>query len=169
MHRLNMHFWLRQMTPFLFCLVLVLGHLVPYHFLPYYPYSIQWVFIPIFYFAIYNPKCLSSWAVFLLGVISEMLIQSPMGVTTFCFVLLFFMANFLRRYLLELTFGRLWIVFAAMLLVVEIVNYLFVAMMAPTPVAFLPVLVEFWVLILLYPFIMRLCAHFDKKVREAAL
>ncbi len=169
MRHLNMRFWLNQLTPFVLCLLIILGHLFPYHFLPYYAYSIQWIFIPIFYFAVYNPKCLSAWAVFLLGIISEIFVQSPLGVTTFCFVLLFFMANFLRRYLLELVFWQLWVVFAAMLLGVEIVNYLLVRMLALNFVVFLPVLVEFWILILLYPFIMRLCAHFDKKVRESAV
>lgn len=169
MLQFGMHFWIRQMTPFLLCLAMIFGHLLPYHFLPYYSYSIQWIFIPIFYFAIYNPKCLSSWAVFLLGIISELLIQSPMGVTTFCFVLLFFMANFLRRYLLELSFGSLWIVFATMLLSVEIVNYLFVVLLAKNSVTFMPIMVEFWVLILIYPFVMRFCAHLDKKIREAAV
>ena len=163
----NMHFWWRQLTPFLLCLIIILGHLVPYHFLPYYAYSIQWIFIPIFYFAIYNPKSLTVWSVFILGVISELLVQSPLGVTIFCFMLMFFMANFLRRYLLELTFLRLWIVFVVMLLIVEVVNYLLVMMSAINSVAFMPVLVEFWILILFYPFIVRLCAHIDRKIREA--
>ena len=122
MRRINIRFWLWRLMPFILCLSLILCHLIPFHFLPQYPYPVQWVFVPIFYFAIYRPKCLSAWAVFILGLVDELLIQSPLGVTTFCFVFLFFVANFLRKYLLEMTFIPLWIIFAAFLLVVELLN-----------------------------------------------
>ena len=169
MHKVSLRLWFHRLAPFFLCLLLILCHLVPYHFLPYYGYSIQWTFIPIFYFAIYNPKCLSAWAVFVLGCISELLIQSPLGVTIFEFVLVFFVANFLRKYLIELTFIPLWIVFSALLLVVELSSYALTSVLAQYPVAFQPIFVEFWVLALIYPFLMRFCAHLDRKVREAAL
>lgn len=161
--------WMRRLMPFFFCLALILCHLIPFNFLPNYPYSIQWVFIPVFYFAIYNPKCLSSWAVFILGLISEFFIQSPLGVTTFCFVLMFFIANFLRKYLLEMTFVPLWIIFSSLLLVVEVLGYVLVSLLTRYPVTFWPVFVEFWILTLIYPFLMRFCSRLDKKAREAAL
>ena len=167
MHEINMRLWFHRLTPFMLCLALILCHLLPYHFLPYYGYSIQWVLIPIFYFAIYNPRCLSSWAVFILGGIAELLVQSPLGVTTFVFVLLFFIANFLRKYLLEMTFVPLWIIFSSLLLVVELVGYGLTSLLAQYPVAFQPIFVEFWVLTLIYPFLMRFCAHLDRKAREA--
>ena len=169
MKRFNVRYWTRRFIPFMLCCALILCHLIPTHFLPNYPYAIQWVFIPIFYFAIYNPKCLSSWAVFILGIISELLVQSPFGVTTFCYVLLFFVANFLRKYLIELTFVPLWVVFAAVLLGIELLDYLLVLLLSEYPVGFSPVLVEFWILTFIYPFLMRFCAHFDRKVREAAV
>ena len=166
MEHVSIRQWIRRLTPFMLCLCLIIGSLIPFHFLPHYPYSIQWIFIPIFYFAIYNPKCLSSWAVFILGIISESFTQSPFGVATFCFVLLFFIGNFLRKYLLELTFFPLWIVFSAMLLCVELLQYFLVSMLSVYPIAFQPILTEFWILTLVYPFLMRFCAHLDKKIRE---
>lgn len=169
MHKMNVRFWVRRLIPFFFCLVLIFCHLVPFHVLPHYPYSIQWVLIPIFYFAIYNPKCLSVWSVFLLGIISELLIQSPMGVTMFCYVLLFFVANFLRKYLLELTFLPLWVVFSSLLLGIDLCAYFLTSLMAEYEISFTPIFVEFWILTLVYPFLMRFCAHLDRKAREAAL
>ena len=169
MRRFNLRFWFWRLMPFIFCLGLILCHLVPFHFLPQYPYPIQWVLIPIFYFAVYCPKCLSAWAVFILGLTEELLIQSPLGVTSFCFVFLFFVANLLRRYLLEMTFIPLWIIFAALLLMVEILNYLLVALLSEYPIAFYPVSIEFWILVLVYPFAMRFCGWLDKKDREVAL
>ncbi|MBQ3696182.1 MAG: rod shape-determining protein MreD [Alphaproteobacteria bacterium] len=166
MRSVNIRFWVWRLMPFFLCLVLIVCHLVPFHFLPYYPYAVQWCIVPIFYFAIYNPRCLSSWAVFILGMISDLFVQSPFGVTVFCFVLLYFIANFLRKYLLEMTFIPLWTVFASLFLIIEFLNYELVDLLAQYPVSFQPIFVEFWILTLIYPFMMRFCAHLDRKARE---
>lgn len=168
MQPINFRLLFKRLCPFLLCVFLILCSLVPFHFLPRYPYAVSWILIPIFYFAVYNPKCLSAWAVFVLGLISECFIQSPLGVTTFVFVLLFFMANVVRKYLLEMTFWPLWSIFTTYLLIVLLVQYAFVSMLSPYHVSFMPVLVEFWILALVYPYGMRFCARLDRKIREVA-
>ena len=157
----------RRFLPFVFCLCLLTATRIPFHFLPNYPFATEWILIPIFYFAIYHPKCLSSWAVFLLGLFSDLMTQSSFGVMTFCYVLVFFIANFLRKYLVELNFWALWGVFATLLFLILNIEYLLVSLQASTFVAAYPIFVEFWVLILAYPFLMRFCAYLDRKIREA--
>lgn len=168
MRPVNFRFLLKRLCPFLFCVFLILCSLVPFHFLPYYQYPVSWIFVPVFYFAVYNPRCLSVWAVFLLGVMWESLIQSPLGVTCFCCVLLFFIANVFRKYFIELTFWPLWGVFASALLIVLLMEYELVSLLAKYPVSFHPVPVEFIILVLMYPFLMRFCAYLDSKAREPA-
>ena len=168
MRPLNLRFYLWRLMPFFICIFLILLSSIPFHFFPYYPYRISWCFIPIFYFAIYNPKCLSSWTVFLLAIFSEFLTQSPLGVITFCFVLMFFIANFFRKYLLEFTFWPLWCIFASSVLMIEIIEYSLVSLLTHYAVSFQPVLVEFWILVLMYPFLIRFCAYLDRKAREVS-
>ena len=157
--------WARGM-PFLFCLFLILLNQIPFHFLPNYPYAIQWVYIPIFYFAVYNPSVLSSWAVFILGLMAELLTQSPCGVTTFSYVLVFFVANYLRKYLVDFTFVPLWGIFCVSILIIELFTYCFICILAGYFVVFMPVFVEAVILMLFYPFLMRFCGHLDRKARE---
>ena len=83
-------------------------------------------------------------------------------------MLVFFGANFFRKYLLELTFWPLWCVFALLLLLIELVGYGLVVLIAPYHVAFQPVWAAFMILVLVYPFFMRFSAYLDKKAREAA-
>ncbi len=168
MYTLSFRFLMKRLCPFFLCLFLILCSSVPFHFLPYYSYSISWSFIPIFYFAVYNPKYLSAWAVFLLGLGSELLTQSPMGMSVFCYVLMYFMANFFRKYLRDMTFGILWLVFASFVLIVLLVECLLITLLVPSDVSLSPVLVEFWILTLIYPFLMHFCAFLDKKIRESA-
>ena len=168
MQSLNLNLLFRRFLPFLFCLFLILSGHIPFHFLPNYPYSVSWLFIPIFYYAIYNPKCLSSWAVFLVGLFADFLTQSPFGVMTFCYVLVFFVANLLRKYLREMNFWLLWAIFSTLLMLILLLEYGLMVLEAPFPIAFVPVLVEFCILVLTYPFLMRFCAALDRKIREAA-
>lgn len=167
MRRINLKF-LKRFLFFVFAVGVILFSSIPFHFLPNYPYRFNWVFVPIFYFAIYDPKCLSVWAVFLLGLLMELLTQSPLGVTTFCYILIYFVANFFRKYLLEMTFWPLWSIFSGLLLGVLLLEYSIVFLFAAYPVSFQPVLVEFWMLVLVYPFFIRFCAYADKKMREVS-
>ena len=168
MRPFNFQLFFKRLCPFLLCVFLIVLSLSPLHFLPYCPYAVSWIMIPIFYFAIYNPKFLSAWAVLILGIFSEFFIQSPLGVITFCVVLLFFMTNILRKYFLERTFWPLWGIFAAYLLFILLIEYILVVLLAKYPVTFMPVMIEFWILVLMYPFGMRFCAYIDRKIREAS-
>ena len=167
MRPINLRFLLERFCPFLFCLFLILCSLLPFHFLPYYPYPVLWILIPIFYFAIYNPKYLGVGSVFVLGLLWESFVQSPLGVTSFCCVLLFFIANIFRKYFIEMTFVPLWIVFGVELLTVLLVEYGLVRLLSECPISFYPILVEFLILVLVYPFLMRFCAFISKRIRES--
>ena len=155
-----------RLSPFLLCLFLILFNKIPFHFLPNYAYGYLWCLIPIFYFAIYNPKLLSVWAVFILAVISDLFVQSPSGVIAFGYILTFFVANFFRKYFIEMTFWPLWGIFFSLLVGVEVVMYVLVCLLSATFVSFAPVLVEVWILTLVYPFLIRFCAYLDRKARE---
>ncbi|MBQ4472243.1 MAG: rod shape-determining protein MreD [Alphaproteobacteria bacterium] len=168
MRQLNARFLLARSAPFLLCIVLILLNQIPYHFLPYYPYAIQWVLIPVFYFSIYNPKVLSVWAVFLLGLFTELFVQSPCGVITFSYVLMYFVGNFFRKYLIELTFIPLWGIFSVGLILLELLTFALIYCLAIHPVSIYPIAVETVVLVLVYPFLMRFFGHLDRKAREVS-
>ena len=167
MHLSYKFLWYR-VAPFLMCFALILLNAVPFHWLPNYPYSFQWILVPIFYYAVYYPQLLSSWAVFILAVIADLLVARPFGVLPFSYILMFFIPNLLRKYLIELTFWQLWGVFAGFLLVIELLSFGIVYILATHPVAFYPIVIEFWGICLSYPFFIRFCAHLDRKVRETA-
>ena len=121
MHLSYKFLWYRS-APFLMCFLLILLNSVPFHWLPNYPYSFQWIFVPIFYYAVYYPELLNSWIVFILAIIADLFIWSPSGVLPFSYILMFFIPNLLRKYLIELTFWQLWAVFIALLLAIELLS-----------------------------------------------
>lgn len=166
MQPVNFRFLLKRLCPFLFCSFLILCSLLPFHFLPGYPYPVLWILIPIFYFAIYNPKYLGVGSVFLLALIWESLVQSPFGVTCFACIFLFFVTNIFRKYFLEMTFWPLWAIFASIILFVLLIEFGFVKMLSGVPFSFYTFFMEFCLLVLAYPFLIRFCAFLNKNIRE---
>ena len=164
--RFSCRFLWYRFLPFMVCLVLILLNAIPFHWLPNFPYSFQWVLLPIFYFAVYYPKLLSGWAVFILSLIADMINSGPLGIIPFTYMSVFFISNFLRKYLMEMTFGKLWITFVGIASFVELLSCFFVWLLAKHMVSYSPVAIELIGLILAYPFFIRFCAHLDRKARE---
>lgn len=70
------------------------------------------VFIPIFYFAVFRPTLLNEYALFTLGLLTDLISGTSFGLFSFIFVLLFFIARLNRLFFKELSFSRLWLLFS---------------------------------------------------------
>ena len=153
-------------TPLLFCLFLILCNGVPSYPFSGFMHPVPYVLIVIFYFGIFNPKLLNGGMVFCLAIFSELLVQSPLGLLIISYVLIFFLANFLRSYLYNLTFFRLWLVFAIFVCGTMGMQYGLFCLMASRWVPIINMCISVGVLITVYPLIMRICANLDSYARE---
>jgi len=100
-------FRIKKWFPFLICLYLVLLSQIPdirFFFIPL-------VYIPIFYFSVFRPKILNEYMLFLLGLFADFITDTPFGLYSFLFVLLFFVSRLNRLFLKELSFKSLWVLF----------------------------------------------------------
>ena len=157
---------LKYLSAFFLCLLLILLNAVPAYPLIGFMHAIPVALIVIFYFAIFNPHMLNGTAVFLLAVLADLLIQGPFGLLIISYVLMFFIGNFLRSYLFNLTFFKLWMVFGVCICLVEGLQYMLFCLSVGEWMSVFPNLLTCFVLILIYPFIMRLCAALSVYVRE---
>ncbi len=164
--QLSLQYLSLRLSPFLFCLILILCSTVPLFTLPDYLYSFQFVYIPIFYYAIYHPKILSSWAVFILSLLADLLTTQIFGVYTFSYMAIFFAANFWRKYFINMTFKVLWGIFGLLALGVELFTYFLIWLFSDTSMTMYPIFVELIVLMLVYPLFISVCAFLDQKVRD---
>ena len=108
-------------APFLLGLLLIFFNQIPFHLMPYYHQSFPFVCCVIFYFAVFNPKVLNVFLVFLLGLISDAITSVPFGFNTFGYVFLFFIANLFQSYLINMVFWQLWCVFAILFFCTDII------------------------------------------------
>ena len=155
----------QRFLPFLLALGLVLFNAIPFYPVGGYFQSIPCVLIVIFYFAIFHPSTLNDFEVFLLSILADMLVQSPLGLIIISYVSMFFMAHFFRTYLVNLSFFKLWGVFSLFLFGIMSVQYLLFCLLVGQWMPFISNIIGMSILILLYPFVMRICAAVDACVR----
>ena len=157
--------YIRRLLPFLLALGLILFNAIPAYPVGSYLQSIPYVLTVIFYFSIFHPSVLNDCMVFVLSVLADMLVQGPFGLIIVTYVSMFFLAHFLRSYLFNLNFFQLWGVFGIFLSGILGIQYLLFCLTVGQWMPFTPHIIGGVVLILTYPFIMRICAFVDTCVR----
>jgi rod shape-determining protein MreD len=98
----------KKSIPLLLCLIIILLSQTPNIQIIFIPL----VYIPIFYFAVFRPSLLNAYENFGLGIFTDLMSQTPFGLYSFLFVLLFFIARLNRLFLKDLSFNKLWALFA---------------------------------------------------------
>ena len=156
----------RRFLPFFLALGLILFNAVPAYPISGYLQSIPCVLIIIFYFAIFHPSVLNDFEVFILSIFADILVQGPFGLIIVSYVLMFFLPHFLRTYLFNLSFFQLWGVFGLFLCGIFCVQYILFSLVVGQWMSFIPDIIRMIILILIYPFIIRICAAVDTYVRE---
>ena len=147
MNSFSVRKFFKKIVPPLFCLIIILLSQTP---------NVQVVFVPlvytpIFYFAIFRPSLLNAYENFGLGIFTDLISQTPFGIYSFLFVLLFFIARLNRLFLKELSFNKLWALFSicsALLLLIEL--FLF-TLVSGTVINTYFLFYQYIILVLLYP------------------
>ena len=113
--------FLYYVFPFLWAFLFVCGNFIPERLFQNFHQSLPLVLIVIFYFALFSPERLNVLLVFILGLFADLLSFSVLGLNTFIFVGMFFMANLLQSYIYGFSFKNLWIVFCSLMLITDVV------------------------------------------------
>lgn len=138
---------LKKIIPLLVCLMIILLSQTPNIQIIFIPL----IYIPIFYFAVFRPSLLNAYENFGLGIFTDLISQTTFGLYSFLFVLLFFIARLNRLFLKDLSFNKLWLLFAicsALLLLIEL--FLF-TLVSGTVIDTFFLFYQYIILNLLYP------------------
>ena len=158
-------FW--SSAPFLLGLFLVLLSQAPLAFMPYYHQSFPFVTGVIFYFAVFNPKALNVYFVFLLGLLMDMLTTLPLGFYAFGYVFIFFMANLFRSYLINMIFVHLWFVFSVLFFCTDVIWAFLFFVISKIWVSTSFWSVQYLFVCLFYPLLCALSGFLNRKILEA--
>ena len=160
----NTLFAFKYAFPTLLCIGLIFLNAITFSFAPFYRTPILFVLTVIFYFAVFRPIVLNVILVFLLGVFADLIGNSMFGLNAFFFVLMFFVSNLNRRFILTLNFIDSWLIFALILGVLQLLWWLLFSMLNLMIAPVMPMVFHYMVLVLTYPLIMRICSWVDLKI-----
>ena len=151
---------LKKIIPLLLCLIIILLSQTPNIQIIFIPL----VYIPIFYFAVFHPSLLNAYENFGLGLFADLISQTPFGLYSFLFVLLFFIARLNRLFFKDLSFNKLWSLFAlcsGLLLLIEL--FLF-TLVSGTVITTYFLFYQYIILNLLYPLGIYFLARLNDKI-----
>jgi rod shape-determining protein MreD len=133
--------WARRLSPFLCALFLLIVGTLPLR-LPYLgPITPDFAIMVVFYWAVHRPDSIPAPAVFVLGMVSDMLGGSTFGVGVLVLLIAYWVTRSQRRHFIDRPFFVVWWGFSmvsgsAMLLVWIIVCLVSVQIVDPTPALF---------------------------------
>lgn len=102
----------RQLTPFLLAVCLVLLGVVALHIPGWARIAPLLSFMAVYHWAIYRVDLMPGYAVFLIGLLQDVLAGTPLGVFTLIYLLAYGIAVSQQRYLTGRTFFVVWLGFA---------------------------------------------------------
>lgn len=116
--------WTRALLPGLLALALILIGMVPVRLAGLTPISPWLLLILVYFWTVHRPDLLPIWAVFGLGLLSDLLGGGPIGPGTFALLLIYGAVKAQRRYILPHSFIVQWIVFALVAILAESLLFL---------------------------------------------
>ena len=154
---MNNAFWYRldraarHVAPFVITVMLVVLNAIP---LPVPDYRSIVPLIPlmaIYYWALYRPDLMPIGAVFLVGILEDVLTGAPLGLNAFLFLLVHSLIRSRSRMIAGKGFAVVWIVFMLVLLGAGIVSWLVASLLYDAPIRMAPAVTQLMLTLVLYP------------------
>ena len=141
----------RHATPFLITVALVIITQVPLRLPDIAPVTLALGLISVYYWALHQPDMLPATAVFVIGLLQDMLAGTPIGLGAFSLLAAYGIVVSQRRFFHGKSFLVVWWGFAMTATAVGLLRWLMVSMIQGQLVLFGPTLIEFLLTVTLYP------------------
>ncbi|MEM7171823.1 MAG: rod shape-determining protein MreD [Pseudomonadota bacterium] len=141
----------RALFPCLITLMLVVASALPLpapslsHIMPMLP------LIAVFYWAVYKPDLFPLWAVFLIGLVQDLLSGGPIGVSAIAFLSLQAAVNAQRRRFVSASFAKIWLLFSIFSAAAFALMWLLISFSMMLFVDPMPLLFQFLLTVAVYP------------------
>ena len=120
----KLDYFARSSTPFILSLVLVILSVIPTHIPGYMAVAPVLPLVSIYHWAIYRPNLLPVFTVFILGLMQDFLMGTPVGLYVLVFLTVYGIVLSQRRFFAEKSFIFYWFGFGVISLLASIESYL---------------------------------------------
>jgi rod shape-determining protein MreD len=141
----------RGISPFALTLAFLMAATVPLRVPDLSPILPSVGLIAVYYWLVHRPDLMPVWAVFLIGLIQDLLGGGPLGVGPFVLLVLFAAVTSLRRAFSGAGFLLLWLIFLPLAAGAFTLSWLFGSLIVDQMVAARPVFFQYLTTIAFYP------------------
>ena len=142
---------IRKLTPFLVSLALVMLNLMPLHLPGYAAISPNFALMAIYYWALHRPSLLPSGAVFVIGLLQDILSGGPVGKNATILIIVYIIAVSQARFFYGKSFLVVWWGFLIVSLGVAAMEWFVATVFAASLLALEPALYECAMNVAAYP------------------
>jgi rod shape-determining protein MreD len=128
-------------------------------------FSFNFVYILIFYWTLKNPLHLSYGVIFLAGLVNDVVIGTPIGLSSFCYLLICTVTAYLRNITLTPNFINDWIFLLFTLLLVNSIEVIFLDLIFSIKVNYTKYFVVTGFTFLFYPIFLIIFNKLEKRIR----
>ncbi len=122
----------RQLTPSIFTLALVILNVLPLHIPGFSSVAPLLPLMAVYHWAVFRPRLLPAYAVFLIGLLQDILTGAPIGVIALVFLVVYCAVLSQKRFVIGKSFFILWLGFSLIAAVAATINWLAVSILSAT-------------------------------------
>jgi len=127
-------------------------------------FAFNFVHILIFFWTLKNPDHLGYTSIFLAGIINDVIIGIPIGISSFCYLLICFATAYIRNITLSPNFINDWLSFLFIILLINSIQVTFLDLIFFIEVNYLKYLINTGFTFLFYPIFFFLFNFINKKI-----
>jgi len=127
-------------------------------------FAFNFAHILIFFWTLKNPDHLGYTAIFMAGIVNDVIIGIPIGISSFCYLLICFVTAYIRNITLSPNFINDWLSFLFIILFVNSIQVTILDLIFLTDVNYLKYLINTGFTFLFYPIFFFLFNLINKKI-----
>ena len=127
-------------------------------------FSFSLVHIVIFYWTLRNLNYLGYIPIFLAGIINDVVIGIPMGISSFCFLLICSVTAYIRYITLRPNFIKDWLSFLFTILLINSIQVIILDLIFLVEVEYLSYLINTGFTFIFYPLFFIIFRYLDKNI-----
>ena len=128
-------------------------------------FSFNFVYILIFYWTLKNPLHLSYGIIFLAGIVNDVVIGTPMGLSSFCYLLICTITAYIRNITLSPNFINDWVALLFTLLLVNSIEVICLDLIFSINVNYTKYFVNTGFTFLFYPIFLIIFNKLETRIR----
>ena len=127
-------------------------------------FSFNFVHILIFYWTLKNPRYLNYGSIFLAGIVNDVVVGIPIGLSSFCYLLICSVTAYLRNITITPSLINDWISFLVTILLVNSIQVISLDIIFSIEINYIRYLINSGFTFILYPFFLFLFNILEKKI-----